>query len=162
MGKEAFIATSDKKVGFNGLRVVKSLTTREWDAARHFRQFYFFDKTGLSDPYTWTFEHDAHVHFVLFQGSEIIGYAHLQLWPQNRAALRIIVIDEIKRNHQCGSKFLTLCEKWLKSQDYHSLHVESSPDALKFYRNNGYVDMPFDDPDGYESDARDTAVGKIL
>ncbi|HHT9916358.1 TPA: hypothetical protein ACT9LE_001654 [Legionella pneumophila] len=42
------------------------------------------------------------------------------------------------------------------------MHVESSPDALKFYRNNGYIDMPFDDPDGYEGDARDTAVGKIL
>lgn len=162
LGKEDFIATIDKKAGCNGLRVVKALTTQEWDKARHFRQFYFFDKAGLSDPYTWTFEHDAHVHFVLFQGREIIGYAHLQLRPHNRAALRIIVIDEPKRNHQYGSQFLTLCEKWLKSQGSQSLHVESSPDALKFYRNNGYVDMPFDDPDGYESDARDTAVGKIL
>ncbi|HAU1604270.1 TPA: GNAT family N-acetyltransferase [Legionella pneumophila] len=162
LGKEDFIAIIDKKAGFNGLRMVKALTPREWDKVRHFRQFYFFDKAGLSDPYTWTFEHDAHVHFVLFQGSEIIGYTHLQLWPHNRAALRIIVIDELKRNHQYGNRFLTLCEKWLKSQGYQSLHVESSPDALRFYRNNGYIDMFFDDPDGYEGDARDTAVGKIL
>lgn len=162
LGKEHFIASIDKKAGFNKLRVVKALTPREWDKVRHFRQFYFFDKAGLSDPYTWTFEHDAHVHFVLFQGSDIIGYAHLQLWPRHRAALRIIVIDEKKRNHQYGGQFLALCEKWLKSQGYQSLHVESSPDALKFYRNNGYLDMPFDDPDGYEGDARDTAVGKIL
>ncbi|AMP89736.1 GNAT family N-acetyltransferase [Legionella pneumophila] len=162
LGKEDFIAIIDKKAGFNGLRMVKALTPREWDKVRHFRQFYFFDKAGLSDPYTWTFEHDAHVHFVLFQGSEIIGYTHLQLWPHNRAALRIIVIDELKRNHQYGNRFLTLCEKWLKSQGYQSLHVESSPDALRFYRNNGYIDMSFDDPDGYEGDAEDTAVGKIL
>ncbi len=85
--------------------MVKALTTREWDKVRHFRQFYFFDKAGLSDPYTWTFEHNAHVHFVLFQGSEITGYAHLQLWSHNRAALRIIVIDELKRNHQYGTVF---------------------------------------------------------
>ncbi|HAU1193255.1 TPA: GNAT family N-acetyltransferase [Legionella pneumophila] len=162
LGKEDFIAIIDKKAGFNGLRMVKALTPCEWDKVRHFRQFYFFDKAGLSDPYTWTFEHDAHVHFVLFQGSEIIGYTHLQLWPHNRAALRIIVIDELKRNHQYGNRFLTLCEKWLKSQGYQSLHVESSPDALRFYRNNGYIDMSFDDPDGYAGDARDTAVGKIL
>ncbi|KTD73430.1 bifunctional GrpB family protein/GNAT family N-acetyltransferase [Legionella tucsonensis] len=162
LGKEDFIAAVDKKAGFNGLRVVKALTTREWDKVRHFRQFYFFDKAGLSDPYTWTFEHDAHIHFVLFQGSDIIGYAHLQLWSRKRAALRIIVIDEKKRNHQYGSQFLTLCEKWLKNQGYRSLHVESSPDALKFYRNNSYIDMPFDDPDGYEGDARDIAVGKII
>jgi len=162
LGKEDFVATIDKKAGFNGLRVVKALIPREWDKVRHFRQFYFFDKAGLSDPYTWTFEHDAHVHFVLSQGSDIIGYAHLQLWPHKRAALRIIVIDEEKRNHQYGGQFLALCEKWLKNQDYQSMHVKSSPDALRFYRNNGYIDMPFDDPDGYEGDARDTAVGKIL
>lgn len=161
-GKESFIAAIDKKAGFNGLRVVKALTPHEWDKVRHLRQFYFFDKAGLSDPYTWTFENDDHVHFVLYQGSDIIGYAHLQLWPKGRAALRIIVIDEAKRNHQYGSQFLSLCEKWLKSQGKCSLHVESSPYALKFYRNNGYINMAFDDPDGYEGDERDTPVGKVL
>ncbi|STX50953.1 glutamate rich protein GrpB [Legionella busanensis] len=162
LGKENFIATINKKTGFNGLRVVKALTPHEWDKVRYFRQFYFFDTAGISDPYIWTFDHNSHVHFVLFQGSDIIGYAHLQLWPHNRAALRIIVIDEPKRNHQYGSQFLALCEKWLKSQSYHSLHVESSPAALKFYRNNGYINMPFDDPDDYKGDGRDIAVGKIL
>jgi GrpB-like predicted nucleotidyltransferase (UPF0157 family) len=162
LGKEDFISAIDKKTGFDGLRVVKALTTREWEAVRHFRQFYFFDKAGRADPYTWTFKHEAHVHFVLFQGSEIIGYAHLQLWPNCRAALRIIVIDEPKRNHQYGGWLLSLCEKWLKEQGFNSLHVESSPVALQFYRKNSYVDMPFEDPDGYESDALDTAVGKIF
>lgn len=162
LGKERFIADIDKKAGFNGLRVVKALTPREWEAVRHFRQFYFFGKAGLVDPYTWTFEHPEHVHFVLFQGSDIIGYAHLQLWPEARAALRIIVIDEAKRNHQCGSQLLALCEKWLKQQGYQSLHLESSPEALRFYRRYGYLDMPFDDPNGYEGCAQDIAVGKKL
>lgn len=162
LGKEDFIAMIDKKAGFEGLRTVNALTPREWDAVRHFRQFYFFDKIDISDPFTWTFEHDAHVHFVLYQDSEIIGYAHLQLWPHLRAALRIIVIVESKRNHQYGGHFLALCEKWLSLQGYQSLHLESSPEALRFYRNNGYIDMPFDDPDGYESHELDTPVGKIL
>lgn len=161
-GKDAFIAEIDKKAGFTGIRMVQALTTREWEAARHFRQFYFFDKAGLSDPYTWTFEDPKHIHFILYQSSEIIGYAHIQLWPNQRAAMRIIVIDEVKRSYQFGRQFLSLCEKWLKSQGYKSLHIESSPSALKFYRMNGYIDMPFDDPDGYESDPQDTAVGKKL
>lgn len=42
LGKEDFITTIDKKAGFNGLRMVKALTTREWNVARHLRQFYFF------------------------------------------------------------------------------------------------------------------------
>ena len=58
------------------------------------------------------------MHFVLYEGTNIIGYAHLQLWSQQRAAMRIIAIDEEKRNHQYGSQFLQLCEKWIKSQGY--------------------------------------------
>lgn len=160
--KEAFLAEIDKKAGFSGVRVVRALTTREWEATKHFRQLYFFDRAGLSDPYTWTFEDPKHIHFILYQGSEIIGYAHIQLWPNQRAAVRVIVIDELKRNHQFERQLLTLCEKLLKSQGYKSLHIESSPADLKFYRLNGYIDMPFDDPDGYESDPLNTAVGKKL
>ncbi|KTC64959.1 glutamate rich protein GrpB (plasmid) [Legionella adelaidensis] len=162
LGKEDFIASIDRKAGFTGLRIVKALTTREWDAVCHFRQYYFFDKIGVSDPYTWTFDHKDHVHFILYQGTRITGYAHLQLWPQKRAAMRIIVIDEEKRSRQYGSQLLQLCEKWLKSQGYRSLHIESSPTALRFYKNHSYITMPFEDPDGYESDPQDTAIGKIL
>ncbi|WP_419420717.1 hypothetical protein ACNVED_05320 [Legionella sp. D16C41] len=96
MGKENFIITIDKKTGFHELRVVKALTPRECDKVRYFRQFYLFDAAGLSAPYTWTFEHNAHVHLVLYQGSDISGYTHLKQCPHNRAALRIIVIDEHK------------------------------------------------------------------
>lgn len=46
LGKEDFIVTIDKKAGFNGLRVVKALTPREWDKVRYFRQFYFLIKQG--------------------------------------------------------------------------------------------------------------------
>jgi GNAT superfamily N-acetyltransferase len=159
LGKEEFIATIDKKTGFNGLRIVKALTTREWDAVHRLRQLYFFDK---ADPDTRILNHEEHVHFVLFQGSEIIGYAHLQLWPKARAALHILIIDEPKRNHSYGRQLLTLCEKWLKSQGCFSLHVKVPAEALKFYRVNAYIDMPFADPDGCKEDAHHTLLGKIL
>jgi hypothetical protein len=57
---------------------------------------------------------------------------------------------------------LTLCEKWLKNLGYKSLHAESTPAALAFYKKNGYIEMPFNDPDGDECSAKDSAVGKIL
>jgi GrpB-like predicted nucleotidyltransferase (UPF0157 family)/GNAT superfamily N-acetyltransferase len=122
----------------------------------------FKSERYVSDPYTWTFEHKDHVHFVLYQGVEIIGYAHLQLWPEARAAMRIIVIDEPYRHQGFGSQFLQLCEKWLKRQRYKSLHVESSPEAYPFYKKLSYQEMPFDDPDDYESDPQDIPVGKYL
>lgn len=162
LGKDAFIADIDSKTGFDGLRIVQALTDREWEAVRHLRQKYFFDRVPVDDPYTWTFKDAKHVHFVLYKGTKIIGYAHIQLWPENSAAMRIIVIDQYYRNKGIGSDFLKLCERWLLHQKLTKLLIQSSPAAYKFYYNNGYVKMPFNDPDGYEGDPQDIEIGKIL
>lgn len=150
------------QAGFDGLCMRFCTHHDEWKAARHFRNKYFFDKVPMEDPYTWTFDHKDHVHFVLYQGTEIVGYAHLQLWPEQRSALRIIVIDELYRNQGLGGHFLTLCERWLKEKEYKTFHTQSSPDAYNFYRKQGYTEMPFNDPDGYESDPQDIDMGKVL
>ena len=94
LGKDAFIRKVLKAANFNRLRFMHCTHHAEWDMAKKLRQQYFFDPIGISDPYTWTFDHKDHVHFILYQGVEIIGYAHIQFWPGQRAALRIIVIDE--------------------------------------------------------------------
>ena len=134
----------------------------EWEAVRHLRNKYFFDKVPMVDPYTWTFDHKDHAHFVFYQGTKIVGYAHIQLWPEQRSALRIIVIDELYRKQGLGGQFLILCERWLKEKGYKTLYTQSSPDAHSFYRKQGYTEMPFNDPDGYESDPHDIDMGKVL
>lgn len=159
-GKDAFVASIDAKDGFDGWRIVQALTDREWSAVRNLRQQYFFKLK--EDPYTWTFEHKDHIHFVFYKNVEIIGYAHLQLWPENRAALRIIVIDERYRNLGFGSQFLKLCERWFQHRGFKQLLVQSSQEAYKFYSKHGYVQMPFNDPDGYETDSQDIEMGKFL
>jgi GrpB-like predicted nucleotidyltransferase (UPF0157 family) len=159
-GKDAFVASIDAKDGFDGWRIVQALTDREWSAVRNLRQQYFFK--SKADPYSWTFKHKNHIHFVFYKNAEIIGYAHLQLWPKHRAALRIIVIDERYRNLGFGSQFLKLCERWLHHQGFRKLLVQSSPKAYKFYCNNEYVEMSFNDPDGNETDSQDIEMGKIL
>lgn len=40
--------------------------------------------------------------------------------------------------------------------------TESSPAALKFYQAVNYIEMLFDDLDGYEGDPSDTPMGKLL
>jgi hypothetical protein len=164
LGKEDFIVSIDKKAGFKGLRIIKALTSREWDAVHRLRQLY---EAVLFDPQGLTFEQDDHMHLVLYQGTEIIGYAHLQLWPQNKAAMRTLMIDNTHRNHQYGSQFLALSEKWLKSRGFQSLHVKIPPSAQRFYRKNGYLDMPFHDLEGNEYNHHkgnpfDMALGKLL
>lgn len=159
-GKDAFVADIDAKDGYEGWRMVHALTDREWSAVNHLRQLYFF--TSTADPYTWTFNHKDHVHFVFYKNAEIIGYAHLQLWKEQKAALRIIVIDERYRNCGYGSQFLKLCERWLTHRGFKNLLIKSSKKACKFYCNLGYEPMSFDDPDCYEGDPQDVKVGKFL
>jgi len=144
------------------VRIVTCTLDNEWATAKALREKYFFGPLDIKDPYTWTFLHDEHVHFICYQGSDMIGYAHIQLWPSQRAALRIIVIDEPYRDRGLGSQFLQLCELWLKNHGIQSLHDEARPDAVLFYRKNGYIDMPFDDPTGEPPSVHDTPLGKKL
>ena len=123
---------------------------------------YFFEPNGIKDPYIWTFNHQNHKHFVLYKGIDIIGYAHIQLWLEYRAAIRIIVIDDKYRRNGYGKEFMILIEKYLTLQGYKSIHIESSAEATNFYKSISYIEMPFNDPDNYESSPKDTALGKIL
>lgn len=161
LGKDAFI----RKIlnsHFNRIRITKCTHYLEWEVAKRLRNKTFFDPQAISDPYTWTFDHPEHFHLILYQGVEILGYAHIQFWPNHRAALRIIVIDDEYRNQGLGSQFLQLCETWLKKQGIKSVHDEARPDVVNFYRQNGYTEMPFDDPSGAPPSAHDIAMGKIL
>lgn len=160
--KDAFIKKILNQAGFKGLCMRLCTHHDEWETARTFRNKTFFDKIPMEDPYTWTFDHKDHVHLVFYQGTNIIGYAHIQLWPDQRAALRIIVIDEQIKGQGLGGQFLTLCERWLKQKGFKVLQTQASPEAYPFYLKYGYTEMPFNDPDGYESDPQDTDMGKVL
>lgn len=162
LGKDAFIRKILQAAGFNRLRMMKCTHYAEWDAVKLMRNKYFFDPLSISDPYTWTFDHPEHAHLVLYYGVDIIGYAHVQFWPHQRAALRIIVVDEKYRNHGFGSAFLKLIEQWLHKLGTKSLHDEARVSALNFYRKNGYTEMPFEDPSGEPPSLHDIALGKIL
>lgn len=162
LGKDVFIKQILQAANFNRIYITKCAHYAEWDAAKYFRNEYFFRPHGIDDPYTWTLNSPEHTHLMLYQGAEIIGYAHIQLWPENRAALRMMVVDEAKRNKHFGSQFLNLCEQWLRKLGVKSLHVESRSISIGFYTKNGYKEMLFNDPNGYKSDPQDIAVGKML
>jgi GrpB-like predicted nucleotidyltransferase (UPF0157 family)/GNAT superfamily N-acetyltransferase len=160
--KGDFIRKILKEAGFNRIRILKCNDEMEWKTAKYFRDKYFFSPHGINDPYTWTFNHEHHTHLVLYRGCDIIGYTHIQFWPDNRTAIRIIVVDEGRRNQNAGSKFLALTEKWLKRLGIKSIQAESRQTSLRFYLKNGYIEMPFNDPDAHTSDPYDIPVGKML
>jgi pimeloyl-ACP methyl ester carboxylesterase/GNAT superfamily N-acetyltransferase len=143
--------------------VVRVMSTHEEkEAATQFRQRYFFDRVPIKDPYLWTFDHKDHLHFILYKESDIVGYAHIQLWPDHRAALRIIVIDERVRGQGMGKYLMDFCEQALKAQGITLLQTEASPAAYSFYKKLGYIEMPFNNPDGEPTHPNDRAMGKYL
>ena len=162
LGKDAFIRKILKAAKYDRVRIMKCAHYAEWDFAKKMRNKYFFDPLSMEDPYTWTFNSKEHAHFILYQGVEMIGYAHIQFWPDERAALKIFVIDEPYRHRGFGSHFLALCEQWLKKQGIRSLHDKARPDTVPFYRRNGYSEIPFEDPSGDPPSPKDVAMGKTL
>ena len=148
--KSAFIKTIIEKTGFDKIYMQFCADQEEFSAAREFRKGCFLRQNNMEDPYVWTFDDKDHKHLVLYKGVKIVGYAHVQLWPEHRATIRIIVIDEEHRGKDYGKEFITLIEKWLRLRGYKSVHTESSPSALGFYKCLNYEPMPFNDPDHYE------------
>jgi GrpB-like predicted nucleotidyltransferase (UPF0157 family) len=130
LGKSDWIEGIIRQTGFNGLRFVICTHYREWDAVKKFRNQYFCELNAAKHPfaptktsvdnYTWTFDHVDHKHVVLYKGMDIIGYAHIQLWPEKRATLHIIIIDKKYQGKGYGKTLMALIEKWMGLEGYKS------------------------------------------
>ena len=135
---------------------------KEKNAALDFRQKHFFDRLKIQDPYAWALDQQDHLHWLLYDGNEVIGYAHVQMWPNHRAALRIIVIDEQRRGQGMGKCLMDHCEKELKQLGVTLFQTEASPNAYLFYKKLEYTEMPFNNPDGEATHPDDRAMEKYL
>jgi GrpB-like predicted nucleotidyltransferase (UPF0157 family) len=160
--KDEFIRSHLKQSDFNRSRFVLCAHTAEWAAVKYFRDTYFFSHYDTDDPYAWTFNHKDHAHLILYQGMEIIGYAHVHFFPNQRSVIRMMLIHQDQQNQNFGSRFLVLIEIWLQRLGIKNIQVTSRPSSLRFYVKNGYANMPFDDPDPYEFDLDGVPVGKVL
>jgi GrpB-like predicted nucleotidyltransferase (UPF0157 family)/GNAT superfamily N-acetyltransferase len=156
--KSEFIKSVIKESGFKRLRVLKCMTEEEWNAAKISRQRFVFDARGVQDPYHWTFDDPDHEHFALYNGVEIVGYAHIQLLPQiMEAILRVIVVMEGNCRQGFGSWFLKIIEEWLTVHSYRAVYTFDGPE--KFFKKHGYTEMPMEDPFG---DLQNASYGKVL
>lgn len=158
--KNAFVKDVLNRAGFDSIIMNVCMFDSEWETVRKLRRQYFFEPAGIEDPYTWTFQHPDHSHLVLYKGTQIVGYIHVQLWPESRAALWIMVIDAPYQHQGLGGAFLHLCERWLKLKGYQYLQTQASPKALAFYQRAGYTPMPFKPPNPEILDPQDTSMGK--
>lgn len=144
MAKENFIADIDNKTGFDGIRIVKTLTDREWEAYHRIRKQQIFDLIKIEYDFNHPTLHDPnHTHLVMYKGSTIIGVAHLEFLTQQEVALRPFAIDTPYQNKGLGSILLQEIERWLIHQKYILVRLHANPAAFSFYERLGYTKMPF-------------------
>lgn len=127
MGKYDLIQNILRQTEFKGLRFVICTHNAELEAAKRFRNDYFFRLNNAEDPYNWTFKHNNHKHFILYKGVDIVGYSHIQLFQSNLAAIQIILIKEKHQGKGYGKKFISLIEKWTKLESYNIINDENTP-----------------------------------
>ncbi|MDR2645670.1 MAG: GrpB family protein [Holosporaceae bacterium] len=115
--KRCFIDDIIRRTGFNRLRVLKCATDNEWIAVKNFRQKYF-DERKKPDP-CGEISAPNHEHFMLYRGVEIIGYAHIQIYPKSsEARLHMVVFTDEKDKLSYCSYFLSTIEKWTMVHGY--------------------------------------------
>lgn len=105
LGKDAFIRKVLKATYFNRVRMLRCAHYAEWDAAKQ-----------LADIQEWTINHKDHIHLILYQGIDIIGYAHIELLEDKKSLLRTLVIDKSHQDQGFDKQFIDLCERWLQRQ----------------------------------------------
>ena len=137
LGKDAFVAGIDAKDGYHGWRMVQPLTDREWEAVQRFRRGYF-DETG-KDATSLIGEQQAHIHFVYYLNSEIIGYVQFYLFSNRKAVLQVLYIDPCSRYQGKGSHFLILSEKWMKQNRVKFIQADELSADKGFWKKNGFA-----------------------
>lgn len=110
LGKEDFIAAIDAKAGWEGVRVVKALTSKEWDACQRIyaEQGHFFAQSSVNNA--------THFYFALFKGQAIVTVAHIELLCNSLATLRFLATDQKNDAQEYNKTMKILLEKWIKYQ----------------------------------------------
>ncbi len=162
LGKNNFINNILTLAKFNETRFVFCAHYNEWSAAKKHRNEYFSNLYKIKDPYTYTFNDENHKHCILYKGTEIIGYTHIQLLDKNKAIIHMTTMEKLKSKENYKSKFIQFIEKWLRLQNYKVIHVKVAPLESQYYEKQGYKSIIQSDSDDFDSHSCNVVMGKIL
>ncbi len=132
LGKNDFIQGIIKKTNFNRIRMLQCTHYSEWQSIKKLKNRLDPSHTLLDisqDP--------QYTYLVLYQGVEIIGYAHIQRDSDTQITMHTLLIDSHKQNQGFDKHFISLIEKWLQQQGYKNLYVMVS--EAFFYLQQGYI-----------------------
>lgn len=144
--KDSLIKSILRASGFDGLTVNFCTHTNEWEAYHRIRTEQLFIPIGLTyDQNHPTLSADNQFHFVLYKGALIVSVAQIEILENKVAALRSIATDTPYQRQGHASYLLNFLERWLQHQTIKTIKIHAELSAEQFYRNQGYIDMSFDD-----------------
>lgn len=107
LAKNDFIKATLEKAGYGGLIVNFCVHEQEWQSAQILRQ-QEFDRVGLQDSYQWNFYQENHKHLVLYLGTKIIGYADIEVFPNNEPIITVISMKDEYSEQEYKAKFMRI------------------------------------------------------
>ncbi len=110
LNKDDFIKEIQRKIGYRGLRIVKALIPKELEFVKEYRS----KESEILEAHDHHYQSRDHLDLILYAGVDIVGYSHIQLHPNNCAALKVIAITEKELN----PKFMSLIKKWAHLHQY--------------------------------------------
>lgn len=148
--KNEFIKRILDDAGFRREGFTFCLHEKEWSEYHRIKKEQIIERHGgVYDPNHPSITSDQYKHFVLYEGTAIIGITVVEILRENVWALRAMAIDAPFQRQGLGSVFLPMIEKWLLHKGCRSIHLHAHPDAYNFYARLGYMEKPFDfDPEG--------------
>jgi len=144
-GKDAFIAAIDEKACVPATpRLMQVCTDREWEEYHQLCAQLFDGLAIVYDCNHSSVTSKSHFHFVLYVGVKIVTAAQLEQLRQGEWAVRLFITRISERGNGYGTACMHLLERWMKQYGCKTVHLHASVSAVHFYRELGYVDMPWD------------------
>lgn len=113
LGKDAFIRKILKAAGFQRTRIVFCTHYQEWKKAKELRDTYYPEQEKITDMAEWAANHKDLIHFALYYGVDMIGYAELQLHPNSQTRVNMLAVDRHIKQKDLKIQFLKWMERWL-------------------------------------------------
>jgi len=132
---------------------VYSLKTPETDAeklAYHtIRRTSLFDERGRLGAYNDSHpdeNREGNTPFLLMDGERPVGTVRVDMPAEkDYAVLRLVAVSAAERNKGHGGYLISLVESFAHQHNRKRLVLNSAPDAVNFYRKNGFVEQVWDD-----------------
>jgi len=150
LGKHDLIQDILKKTNFKRLRIVICTHYTEWEFAKNLRNKYSSRINEKSVPFVFTSNSENHKHFILYHGTNIVGYAHIHLYQTKVATLCFFAIEKDYKGNGFGTSFIKLLEKWIKLEGYKSIYIKNSLVKLEFFQHFNFIKFDSRDLDSYE------------